>query len=163
MDSSVGNAAFLQGKLDMSILYLNVELPLYEEKTGKKFPVLKFSDWGVPVPGLSIVATRAGIQNRGDVFKRVLAANEEAMLAAAKDTVAAVAATQKSWPTAPSASIVASQVEATMAAVTADVPGMPVGWVSVGRIASARKILDETQKKSDLPDSAFFTNDLLGK
>jgi len=56
MNSSVGQAAFLQGQLDMGILYLNVELPLYEEKTGKAFPVMRLSDWGMSLPGLAIVA-----------------------------------------------------------------------------------------------------------
>ena len=36
----------------MGILYLNVELPLYEEKTGKAYPVMRFSDWGMAIPGL---------------------------------------------------------------------------------------------------------------
>lgn len=162
MNSSVGDAAFLQGQLDMGILYLNVELPLYEEKTGKVFPVLRFSDWGMPIPGLAIVASKAGIERRADVFRRVLAANDEAMVAAAKNPGAAAAAIEKVWLGGPSHSVVERQVKATMAAIVPDVPGKPVGWIEPSRIAFSRKILSQGHAGQTGPgDDTFFTNDLL--
>ncbi len=162
MNSSVGNAAFLQGQLDMGILYLNVELPLYEEKTGKAFPVMRFSDWGMAIPGLAIVASKAGVQRRADVFRRVLAANDEAIAVAAKNPDAATAALEKVWEDGPSHAVMQKQVNATMAALVPDVPGKPVGWIDPSRIAFSRKILLQGQPNQDgLADSAFFTNDLL--
>jgi NitT/TauT family transport system substrate-binding protein len=162
MNSSVGQAAFLQGQLDMGILYLNVELPLYEEKTGKTYPVLRLSDWGMAIPGLAIVASKAGIQRRADVFRRVLAANDEAIAAAAKHPDAAASALEKVWSGAPSHAVIEKQVKVTMAAIVPDVAGKPVGWIDPARIAFSRRILLQGQASaSAAPDSAFFTNELL--
>jgi len=162
MNSSVGQAAFLQGQLDMGILYLNVELPLYEEKTGKTYPILRLSDWGMSIPGLAIVASKAGIQRRADVFRRVLAANDEAIAAATKNPEAAASALEKAWSGAPSHAVIEKQVKATMGAIVPDVAGKPVGWIDPSRIAFSRKILLQGEKgQSEAPDSAFFTNDLL--
>jgi NitT/TauT family transport system substrate-binding protein len=162
LDATARVPAFVQKQVDFVGVYRNNDLPILEQTTKVKYPLLDMAANGLPIPGLSLVASDSGIAKHRDVLKRFLAAMNEAIDFANREPEAAAAAMIKNWPGAPALPIVVAQVEATNVSTTQSAPGAPAGRVdpksiefSIGLLQAAEEI---GQPK---PTATFYDNTLL--
>lgn len=161
MDAQSRVAQFLQNQVDAVSIYRTSDLPVLEQRTGIKFPILDLPQYGLVVPGLAAVTSDAAIASKPDVLKRYLAAVGEGIDATRRDPRAAANAIAKVWQVGPPVDVIEAQVRATIDAVVPE-EGKPIGWVDVKLIEQAIELL-KTEQAIDHPKSAasFFTNELL--
>lgn len=161
MDAQSRVAQFLQNQVDAVSIYRTSDLPVLEQRTGIKFPILDLAQYGLVVPGLAAVTSDAAIASKPDVLKRYLAAVGEGIDATRRDPRAAANAIAKVWQLGPPVDVIEAQVRATIDAMVRE-EGKPIGWVDVKLIEQAIELL-KTEQAIDHPKSAasFFTNELL--
>ncbi|MBH5386301.1 ABC transporter substrate-binding protein [Bradyrhizobium sp. CNPSo 4019] len=161
MDAQSRVAQFLQNQVDAVSIYRTSDLPVLEQRTGIKFPILDLAQYGLVVPGLAAVTSDAAIASKPDVLKRYLAAVGEGIDATRRDPRAAANAIAKVWQVGPPVDVIEAQVRATIDAMVPE-EGKPIGWVDVKLIEQAIELL-KTEQAIDHPKSAasFFTNELL--
>lgn len=161
MDSQSRVPQFLQKQVDVVSVYLTNDLPVLEDKTGVKYPVLDLTEYGLAVPGMAVVASDEGIAKKGAALKSFLAANAKAIEMTRADPAAATAALKAVWQAGPSDKVVQQQVEQTSASIRSSA-GTPVGWVDEKAIADSLKLIGSVEDIGEAkPLSAFYTNDLL--
>lgn len=161
MDAQSRVPQLLQNQVDAVSIYRTSDLPVLEQRTGIKFPILDLAQHGLVVPGLAAVTSDAAIAKKPDVLKRYLAAVGEGIEAARRDPKAAADAIAKVWQVGPPIDVIEAQVRATIDAMVAEA-GKPVGWVDPKLIEQAIELL-KTEQTIDQPKPAasFFTNQLL--
>ncbi|MFB6463903.1 ABC transporter substrate-binding protein [Bradyrhizobium tunisiense] len=161
MDAQSRVPQFLQNQVDAVSIYRTSDLPVLEQRTGIKFPILDLAQYGLVVPGLAAVTSDAAIAKKPDVLKRYLAAVSEGIEATRSDPRAAADAIAKVWQVGPSVDVIEAQVRATIDAMVLE-EGKPIGWVDVKLIEQAIELL-KTEQAIDHPKPAasFFTNELL--
>jgi NitT/TauT family transport system substrate-binding protein len=161
MDSQSRVPQFIQNQVDVVSVYLTNDLPILEAKTGVKYPRLDMIKYGLAVPGTAIVASNEGIEKKGDVLRKFLAATGKAIEMTRADPKAATAAIKAVWQPSPSDEVVQEQVEATSESIHSP-EGKPIGWIDEKAIANALKLIGtEGDIGTPKPASAFFTNSLL--
>lgn len=161
MDAQSRVAQFLQDQVDAVSIYRTSDLPVLEQRTGIKYPILDLAQYGLVVPGLAAVTSDAAIASKPDVLKRYLAAVGEGIDATRRDPRAAANAIAKVWQVGPPVDVIEAQVRATIDAMVPE-EGKPIGWVDVKLIEQAIELL-KTEQAIDHPKPAasFFTNELL--
>ncbi len=161
MDAQSRVSQFLQNQVDAVSIYRTSDLPVLEQRTGIKFPILDLAQFGLVVPGLAAVTSDAAIEKKPDVLKRYLAAVSEGIEATRRDSRAAANAIAKVWQVGPSVDVIEAQVRATIDAMVPE-EGKPIGWVDAKLIEQAIELL-KTEQAIDHPKPAasFFTNELL--
>lgn len=161
MDAQSRVAQFLQNQVDAVSIYRTSDLPVLEQRTGTKFPILDLAQYGLVVPGLAAVTSDAAIASKPHVLKRYLAAVGEGIDATRRDPRAAANAIAKVWQVGPPVDVIEAQVRATIDAMVRE-EGKPIGWVDVKLIEQAIELL-KTEQAIDHPKPAasFFTNELL--
>ncbi|MBR0724991.1 ABC transporter substrate-binding protein [Bradyrhizobium manausense] len=163
LDPQLRFAQFIQKRVDLISVYTNVDLPLVEERTGKKFAVLDLPKFGLGVPGLAVVASNKGITEKADLLRRFLAATAEAIELTRSEPAMAAAALKKAWSAAPSDELIKAQIVATSETMASG-QGKPVGWIKDKTISDALSLLSATEHlESAKPLADFYTNDLLKK
>lgn len=85
MDAQSRVAQFLQNQVDAVSIYRTSDLPVLEQRTGIKFPILDLAQYGLVVPGLAAVTSDAAIASKPDVLKHYLAAVGEGIDATRRD------------------------------------------------------------------------------
>jgi NitT/TauT family transport system substrate-binding protein len=161
MDSQSRVPQFIQNQVDVVSVYLTNDLPILEAKTGVKYPRLDMIKYGLAVPGTAIVASNEGIEKKGDLLRKFLAATGKAIEMTRNDPKAATAAIKTVWQPSPSDEVVQEQVEATSESIHSP-EGKPIGWIDEKAIANALKLIGtEGDIGTPKPASAFFTNSLL--
>ncbi|BCH22981.1 ABC transporter substrate-binding protein [Mesorhizobium sp. L-8-3] len=161
MDSQSRVPQFLQKQVDVVSVYLTNDLPVLEDKTGVKYPVLDLTEYGLAVPGMAVVASDDGIAKKGAALKSFLAANAKAIEMTRADPAAATTALKAVWQAGPSDKVVQQQVEQTSASIHSSA-GTPVGWIDEKAIAEALKLIGSVEDIGEAkPLSSFYTNDLL--
>lgn len=154
-------AQFLANRIDVIGAYTTNDLPVLEEKVGKKFTVLDQVKFGLAVPGMAIVASDAGLKAKKAVFKKFLTATASAIDMTRADPDGAIGALKSAWPNGPSDSVIKIQIENTIASIPAEA-GKPVGWIEAKAIDEALKLIASVEDIGTAkPSSAFYTNDLL--
>lgn len=73
MDAQSRVPQFLQNQVNAVNIYRTSDLPVLEQRTGIKFPILDLAQYGLVVPGLAAVTSDAAIEKKPDVLKRYLA------------------------------------------------------------------------------------------
>ncbi|MHB0772921.1 ABC transporter substrate-binding protein [Bradyrhizobium sp. 1.29L] len=161
MDAQLRVPQFLQNQVDAVSIYRTNDLPVLEQRTGIKFPILDLAQYGLAVPGLAAVTSDAAIAKKSDVLRRYLAAVSEGIEAARRDPRAAADAIANVWQVGPSVDVIEAQVRATIDAMVSE-EGRPIGWVDPKLIEYAIELL-KTEGTIDQPKPAasFFSNDLL--
>lgn len=66
MDAQSRVAQFLQNQVDAVSIYRTSDLPVLEQRTGIKFPILDLAQYGLVVPGLAAVTSDAAIASKSD-------------------------------------------------------------------------------------------------
>lgn len=161
MDAQSRIAHFLQKQVDAVSIYRTSDLPVLEQRTGIKFPILDLAQYGLVVPGLAAVTSDAAIARNPDVLKRYLAAVGEGIDATRRDPRAAANAIAKVWQVGPPVDVIEAQVRATIDAMVPEA-GKPIGWIDAKLIEQTIELL-ATEQAVDHPRPAasFFTNELL--
>lgn len=163
VDPQVKFPQFMQKRVDLISVYTNVDLPLIEERSGTKFPVLDMPKFGLAVPGLAVVVSDKGIAEKSEPLRRFLAATEEAIELTRSEPAAATAALKGAWSAAPSDELIKAQIIATSATLNFE-KGRPAGWISDKTISDALKLISATESVDvSRPVTDFYTNDLLNK
>lgn len=163
VDPQVKFPQFMQKRVDLISVYTNVDLPLIEERSGTKFPVLDMPKFGLAVPGLAVVVSDKGIAEKSAPLRRFLAATEEAIELTRSEPAAAMAALKGAWSAAPSDELIKAQIVATSATLNFE-KGRPAGWISDKTISDALKLISATESVDvSKPVTDFYTNDLLKK
>ncbi|EKF17472.1 NMT1/THI5 like domain protein [Nitratireductor pacificus pht-3B] len=161
MDSQSRVPQFLQKQIDLVSVYMTNDLPVLEERTGTKFPTLDMTKYGLAIPGMAVVASNDGIENKTEVLRNFLAATGKAIDMARADPDAATAALKKVWQAGPSDKVVRQQVEATSASIHSP-SGQPTGWIDEKAISDALKLIGSVEDIGEAkPLSTFYTNELL--
>lgn len=161
MDAQSRIAHFLQNQVDAVSIYRTSDLPVLEQRTGIKFPILDLAQYGLVVPGLAAVTSDAAIARNPDVLKRYLAAVGEGIDATRRDPRAAANAIAKVWQVGPPVDVIEAQVRATIDAMVPE-EGKPIGWIDAKLIEQTIELL-ATEQAVDHPRPAasVFTNELL--
>jgi len=163
MNAQARVPAFIQRQVDVVSVYQTNDLPIIMEKQGTKFVVMDMVQFGLSVPGLSMVTSDNNLAKRADVLRRFLRAMSTAVAEARKDPMAATRALRKEWPNAPSEHAVFEQVQATLNAIVVQ-PDHEAGWIDEKTITDALQLLHSTGEiDQPKPPSAYFTNALLMK
>jgi len=152
---------FMQKQVDLISVYTNVELPVIEQRTGTKFPVLNLPAFGLSVPGLAVVVSDRGIAEKAAVLKRFLSATAAAIELTRSEPAAAVSALKGAWSAAPSEELIKAQIMATSGTMSS-ASGKPLGWIDDKTVSDALKLMSATEQV-DLkrPIADFYTNALL--
>lgn len=162
MDAQSRVPQFLQGQVDVVSVYVNNDLPMIESRVGTKFPTLSLAQYGLAIPGLSVVTSSETLAKKPDVLKRYLAAVEKALDVTRKDPKAAAAALGKAWQGSPAPEIVEAQVRATMSSIPPANAGKPTGWMEPAQIGQALELIKIDDGVGALkPAETFYTNELL--
>lgn len=161
MDAQSRVPQFLQNQVDAVSIYRTSDLPVLEQRTGIKFPILDLAQYGLVVPGLAAVTSDAAIEKKPDVLKRYLAAVGEGIDATRRDPRAAANAIAKVWQVGPPVDVIEAQVRATIDAMVSE-EGKPIGWIDANLIEQAIELLAAEQAVDHpRPAASFFTNELL--
>jgi NitT/TauT family transport system substrate-binding protein len=154
-------AQFLAHRIDTIGAYTTNDLPILEERVGKKFTVLDQVKYGLAVPGLAIVASDAGLKAKEASFKKFLTATASAIGMTRADPDGATLALKAAWPNGPSDSVIRKQIENTIASIPAEA-GKPAGWIDAKAIDEALRLIASVEDIGTAkPSAAFYTNDLL--
>lgn len=152
MDAQSRIAHFLQNQVDAVSIYRTSDLPVLEQRTGIKFPILDLAQYGLVVPGLAAVTSDAAIARNPDVLKRYLAAVGEGIDATRRDPRAAANAIAKVWQVGPPVDVIEAQVRATIDAMVPE-EGKPIGWIDAKLIEQTIELL-ATEQAVDHPRPA---------
>lgn len=144
MDAQSRIAHFLQNQVDAVSIYRTSDLPVLEQRTGIKFPILDLAQYGLVVPGLAAVTSDAAIARNPDVLKRYLAAVGEGIDATRRDPRAAANAIAKVWQVGPPVDVIEAQVRATIDAMVPE-EGKPIGWIDAKLIEQTIELLATEQ------------------
>jgi len=161
MESGARLSQFLAGRVDLVSVYQTNDLPLVEQQTGKKFPLLDLVQYGVTVPGMALVSTDAVIAKKADALRKFLRATAQGIQDARRSPEEAARIMIRSWPAAPPLPVVTAQVKATLDAIPAPA-GRPVGWIDEATIRQALELLKTAKEiETARPAGEYFTNTLL--
>jgi NitT/TauT family transport system substrate-binding protein len=129
---------------------------------GVKSTMLAYSDIGVPLVGLTVVANEDTIKSNPDLIKRFNRATQKSFEAAIKDPYAAVDAARKIKPEI-NREVCKSQLDISLAHIPSDnTKGKPLGWGSEKDWSEMLALLKEYQNlPTDRGANTFFTNDFV--
>ena len=155
-------AQFLANRIDVISGYTTNDLPILEERLGKKkLTVLDQVKFGLAVPGMAIVASDAGLKTKKPAFKKFLTATASAIGMTRADPKGTTLALKSAWPNGPPESAIRTQIENTTASIPVEA-GKPVGWIEEKAIDEALKLIASVEDiGTPKPPSAFYTNELL--
>ncbi|MDZ5454357.1 ABC transporter substrate-binding protein [Labrys sp. ZIDIC5] len=161
MDAQARIPQFLQNRVDVVSVYTSSDLPVIEEKTGTRYPVLNMAQYGLAIPGLAVVASNAGIEKKAAALRGFLAANAKAIALTRSDPAAATAALKTVWQAGPSDQVVQKQIEAASLSFRSP-DDKPAGWIDEKAMADALKLLGAVEDVgTPKPIATFYTNQLL--
>ena len=159
MDNSARTSQFMSRNVDVMSVYLSNELPKLEKLAGKKFNIMRVSDFGLSLLGASlIVGTEWAAENAETVRKLIEATNmgyRDAM--ANPEEAAEIMAKHMSVPE--DADILLQQVKETVVSTNAP-DGKPLGWQSEDDWKTNLDLLKRTGAITEVKDlGAYYTNE----
>lgn len=163
MNAQARIPAFIARNVDVVSVYQTNDLPIMLETQPTKFVVMDMVQYGLSVPGLSVVTTEQNIAKKADVLKRFFQTNDAAIKKAKADIAVATRAMRKGWPNPPSETAVAEQIKATLGAISSDGPHL-TGWIDEKTVADALALLHSVNEiEEPRPPATYYTNELLAK
>jgi NitT/TauT family transport system substrate-binding protein len=161
MNNSARTSQFLSKKVDIMSVYLSNELPQLEKKTGVKFNIMKVSDFGLNLPGASLIVGTEYAAKNAEVVKKLLRATNKGYKDAMADPVAAAKVMAKHFKVPMDPDVLLAQVKATVESTNAP-EGKPVGWQDKGDWETSLKLLKETGAIDTVkPLDDYYTNGYL--
>lgn len=134
------------------------------DQRGMPVTTLLFSDLGANTIGLAILATTDTVKKDPALIRRFAAATRAAYELAAKDPDAAIDALLAVKPTLDRALSMAQLKSGITLMESPDGKGQKIGWMAEQDWSGTLALMKEFQElKTDLPASAFWTNDFLPK
>jgi NitT/TauT family transport system substrate-binding protein len=163
VNPQVRNSQFIAKQIDVIGTYLNVDLPLLEPIVKDKLIVLDVTKYGLALPGLSVVVSDAGIQQKPEAIARFISAVAVGIDASRKDPARAAAVLKAQWAGSPPVEVITRQVTETLDAMPV-VTGRKAGWIDAGWITEALDVLKEGGELDEIkPAAAYYTNALVEK
>jgi NitT/TauT family transport system substrate-binding protein len=153
-------------KVDGTVTYVPVSAVVMEGMTGVEFTGFLFSDSGINVPSLGIVANTKTLETQPDLVRRFLAATVRGWADARRDPQAAFAAQAKSLPQIKNQeALFLKTFQATFDYFdTKNTVGKPFGWQSPDDWKVAAEILEKyMEAKPGTAPALYYTNDFLPK
>jgi NitT/TauT family transport system substrate-binding protein len=161
MDNAARNVQFLARKIDVTTVFLNNELPFFENKMGVKFSVLKVADYGLKLLGSSFFVNNAFARDNPEILRKLLRATAKGFLEARKDPRGATEIMEKYMRLKIDRDVLGQQVEATIAA-TPFPRERPLGWQADAAWTDNLQLLRSTNAIQEIKErNAYYTNDYL--
>ncbi len=162
MTSSARGPMFLQREVDVISAYTTNDLPLMRASTGVEFVTMDLAQYGLTVPGMTVLASDAELADRPDVVKRFMAALTDGYEAMIADPAAAAAAIAKHWVNPPQFEIIEEQIRESIN-VTPRIEGKPLGFVPADIISFSLGLISEYEEDVGeiRPVEDFYTNAFL--
>lgn len=155
------NAQFLARNVDVTGTYMNVDLPILEREAKQTLPTLHLADYGLVLPGLSVVTSDAKLKSEPQKLAKFLKAVGDATEMMKKNPLAAADDMLKTWTVSPPKEIVVKQITET-AAVIPQIPDKPYGWIVEEQLKQALDVLKEGQEITEAkPLETYYSNALL--
>jgi NitT/TauT family transport system substrate-binding protein len=124
------------------------------------FVMLNIPEFGLTVPGGSLIAGEKTIRERPDVLRKIVAATNRGYEFSAREPLKAAQMLRKYWSTAPADNVVVDQIRETTTIVP-NYPDKPAGWIDAKLLQDA---LQQTRMAGKIdaimPLEKYYTNDL---
>jgi NitT/TauT family transport system substrate-binding protein len=153
-------------KVDGTITYVPASVVIMEGLSGVEFTGLLFSDSGVNVPSLSIVANTKTLESQPDMVRRFVAATAKGYADARKDPKGAAAIQAKYQPQIKGQEAnFAKTFERTLDFFdTKNTVGKPFGWQSPDDWKAAAEILERyMEAKPGTAPTLYYTNEFVSQ
>jgi NitT/TauT family transport system substrate-binding protein len=160
-EASTRNAQFLARQIDVTTVFLNNELPFFENKLAVKFNVLKIADYGLRLLGASFFANSGFARDNPEILRKLLRATTRGYLDARADLKAATDIMDKYMKLKIDRGVLEQQVRATLDAtpVAAD---KPLGWQTDAAWMDNLQLLKSTDTIQAIkPLRDYYTNEYL--
>jgi NitT/TauT family transport system substrate-binding protein len=161
MENSARNAQFLARKIDVTSVFLNNELPLFENKIGVKFNVLKIADFGLNLLGASFFVNNTFAKNNPELLRKLLRATTKGYLDAKSNPEGATDIMEKYMKVKIDRGVLKQQVNATLDATPISA-STPLGWQNDADWKVNLDLLKSTNAIQVIKDMPFYyTNEYL--
>ena len=161
MENSARNLQFLVRKLDVTTIFINNELPLFEKRAGVKFNVLKVADFGLKLLGSSFIVNANFAKNNPELLRKLLRATAKGYVDAKMDLRAATVIMDRYMNIKIDRDVLEQQIKATLDA-TPMPEGRPIGWQSDAEWMANLQLLKDTNAIRVIKDlRTYYTNDYL--
>jgi NitT/TauT family transport system substrate-binding protein len=163
VDAEAKLVAYLQNRVPAFLCGAENQALIVEDK-GVPTVVLSYPKLGVNTEGLAIVATPDTIEKKADMVRRFIRATQMSFEAAMKDPEASIDAGMKAKPSM-DRGLALRQLKAGLLLVKSPYgTDKPIGWMAAEDWAETVDLMKKYQDlHTDLPATAFWTDDLLPK
>jgi NitT/TauT family transport system substrate-binding protein len=163
VDAEAKLVAYLQNRVPAVLCGAENQVFILEDK-GVPTLVLSYPKLGVNTEGLAIVATPDLIAKNPDLVRRFIRATQMSFEAAMKDPEASIDAGMKAKPSM-DRTLALKQLKAGLQLVRSPYGAdQPIGWMAAQDWAETLELMKQYQDlHTDLPPTAFWTDDLLPK
>ena len=163
VDAEAKLVAYLQNRVPAVLCGAENQALILEDK-GVPTLVLSYPKLGVNTEGLAIVATPDTIEKKADMVRRFIRATQMSFEAAIKDPEASVDAGMKAKPSM-DRTLALKQLNAGLQLIKSPHgPDQPIGWMAAEDWSETLALMKQYQDlHTDMPATAFWTNDLLPK
>lgn len=161
MDTGARVTQFMTRRVDLISVFTNNDLPELEKKAGVKFNLLRFSDFGLSVPGAGFMTSEQQLKERPDVLRRLIQATNQGFEDARRNPEEAATIMLKAFKVPVERDVLIQQIRATVEAAVAP-PGHPLGWQSEEMWKTTLDLLIESGSiKEKRPLAEYYTNTLV--
>lgn len=161
MDTGARVTQFMARRVDLISVFTNNDLPELEKKAGVKFNLLRFSDFGLSVPGAGFMTSEQQLRERPDVLRRLIQATNRGFEDARRSPEEAATIMLKAFKVPVERDVLIQQIRATVEAAVAP-PGHPLGWQSEEMWKATLDLLIESGSiKEKRPLAEYYTNTLV--
>ena len=161
MDTGARVTQFMARRVDLISVFTNNDLPELEKKAGVKFNLLRFSDFGLSVPGAGFMTSEQQLKERPDVLRRLIQATNRGFEDARRNPEEAATIMLKAFKVPVERDVLIQQIRATAEAAVAP-PGRPLGWQSEEMWKTTLDLLMESGSiKDKRPLAEYYTNTLV--
>lgn len=161
MENSARNSQFLARKIDVTSVFLNNELPMFEKKMGVKFNVLKIADFGLNLLGASFFVNSSFSKNNPELLRKLLRATAKGYRDAKDNPQGATDIMEKYMKLKIDRDVLEQQVVATLDATPMSGTN-PLGWQNDADWKSNLDLLKSTNAIQVIRDMPFYyTNEYL--
>jgi NitT/TauT family transport system substrate-binding protein len=161
MDTGARVTQFMTRRVDVISVFTNNDLPELEKKAGVRFNLLRFSDFGLSLPGAGFMTSEQQLRERPDVLRRLIRATSRGFEDARRDPGEAATIMLKFFKVPVARDVLVRQVTATVDEVVSP-PGRPLGWQSEEMWTTTLDLLLESGSiKRKRPLAEYYTNTLV--
>lgn len=151
--------SFLNKDFDSTTMYRTNDIPALRAK-GVELVVMDFPEYGLSVPGGSLIVSNDTIENDPDVVRGLIDALNKGVQFAKDDPMAAAKIMKQYWDTTLSDEVVAEQVMEMVQAVP-ERSGKPLGWIDPDTLKRSLEQMKAAGKIDEIFElDRYYTNEL---